>query len=81
MSSIPSWLYVLIKLAIQLASPAILELVKKYASTLPAELVDIIDDFIDSLLNPKVSNSVAKKAALGKLRECQGVGCAPKLKK
>ena len=81
MPQIPSWLYALIKLAIQVSSPFLLEVIKKYATKLPAEVIDLIDDFIDSLLNPKVSNSAARKSAIGKLKQCKGIACPPELKK
>lgn len=82
MGSIPGWLQLLIKLAIQLGSPALLEFIKKYMSKLPSEIVKLIEDLIAALLDPKSSNSVAKKTAMRKLKKtCDGVGCAPKLKK
>lgn len=74
----PSWLMVLLKLAIQIGSPYLLELVKKWAAKLPAEVIQIINDLIGSIKDPAVPNSYAKKIAKKRLKDhCSGVACAP----
>lgn len=69
MASIPSWVYILIKVAIQIGSPYLLGLVQKLIGNLPPELLQIIQDFINSLKNPFASNSTARKTAMFRLNE------------
>lgn len=78
--NIPSWAYQLIKLAISIGSPYLLELIKKLFKKLPAEVLDLIDELIKSLLHPDVDNKEAKRAAHSKLKSCTGVGCPDTLK-
>lgn len=80
MASIPSWVWVILKIAAQLGSPWILETLKKLISGLPAELLDIINGLIGDIKNPSVPNKVARQSALAKLKKCQGVACAPEIK-
>lgn len=81
MSQIPSWLLALIKLAIQIGSPYLLDLVKKWIGNLPAEIVDIINELIKNIKDPAVSTRDAKRNALEKVKECSGVACPPQTKK
>lgn len=81
MATIPSWLMAIIKLAVQIGSPYLLELVKKWFSKLPVEVVEIINELINGIKNPAIPTRNAKKAAAFKLKRCQGVACAPEVKK
>lgn len=76
----PSWIVPLIKMAISIGSPYLLQLIQKWIKGLPPEILDIINELIKSLTDPKVSNSTARKVAKQKLKECTGVGCAPETK-
>lgn len=77
----PSWLIPLIKLAIQIGSPYLLELLKKWISKLPVEVIAIINELIGDIKNPDIPNSVAKQAASQKLKDhCEGVACESEIK-
>lgn len=81
MSAIPSWLYTLIKLAIQIGSPYLLSLIKKWLGNLPEDVVKIINDLIDGIKNPDVPTKEAKTLAKAKLKQARfGVGSAPDTK-
>lgn len=80
MPVIPEWLYQIIKLAIQIGSPYLLQLIKGWFKNLPPDIVKIIEELINALKNPTVSNSTARKTARYKFDECLGVGCPPKTK-
>lgn len=62
----PTWLLnLLIQLAIKIGVPALI----KYFPKVPAEIIVIINELLDSLKKPDVSNSAAKKVAIAKVRE------------
>lgn len=76
----PSWLLqIIVTLAVKIGVPALL----KYFPKLPPYILDIINKLLADLGNPKVSNSVAKKQALSKLRaemrSCPGPSRTKKL--
>lgn len=81
MATIPPWILALVKMAISIGSPYLLDLLRKWFTKLPAEVVEIINDLIKGLLDPTVNNRVAKKAAAFKLKRCTGVACKPEIKK
>lgn len=82
MGSIPVWLYQLLKLAISIGSPYLLNIVKDWVKKhLSPEILDIINEFIKAILDPTVSNREAKKIAKRKLKECTGVACPPETKR
>ncbi len=67
MPTIPAWLYSLIKMAIQIGSPYLLTLIKKWIGNLPADVVALINDLIDGITNPAVSTREAKIIAKSRL--------------
>lgn len=61
----PAWiLNLLIQLAIKVGVPALV----KYFPKIPSEIIAIINELIDALKQPEVSNSAAKKSAMAKVR-------------
>lgn len=79
MNGIPSWLWIVIQLAIKIGSPYLLGLIHKWMLSLPEEVRLIIEALIHDIRNPEVSTPAAKEAALASLKKCT-VGCAPELK-
>lgn len=80
MNALPGWLYQLIKLAITVGSPYLLKAIQGWIKNLPADVIQIINDLIKSLTQPNISNSIARKTARNRLKQCQGVGCPPEVK-
>lgn len=74
----PTWLInALVGIAIKIGVPW---LVKKFP-WIPKEIVDIINELVEQLKNPNVSNSVAKKTAMRQVKEFCTTGCSPQIKK
>ena len=62
----PAWLIqLLISLAIKIGLPALI----KYIPQIPSEVVQIIEELLNNLKKPDVSNSAAKKTAQLRVRE------------
>lgn len=76
MSQIPAWLLALIKLAIQIGSPYLMDLIKKWFKNLPQDVIDIINSFINGIKDPTIPNRNVRAKARGELKSyCTGVGC------
>lgn len=74
----PTWLInALVVIAVKIGMPW---LIQKFP-WIPKEIVDVINQLVEQLKNPNVSNSVAKKIALKEVRDICTSGCAPQLKK
>jgi len=74
----PTWLInVLVTAAVKIGVPW---LIQKFP-WIPKEVVEIINQLVEQLKNPNVSNSVAKKTALKEVKEFCTTGCSPQLKK
>lgn len=68
----PAWLLqILITIAIKIGVPALL----KYFPGVPQQVVDIINQLLDSLKDPKQSNSAAKKIAISSVKDFCTTGC------
>lgn len=80
MPAIPLWLLAIINLAIKIGSPYLLKQIEKWAKVLPDEIRVIIAELIKNLKDPMVSNEIAKKDAIKKVKQCVGVACPPETK-
>lgn len=76
----PVWLWPILKLAISIGSPYLLNWIKEKFKNLPVEVIDIINELIKSILDPKVSTKEAKRHAKSKLKACVGVACPSETK-
>lgn len=77
----PSWLIPVLKVAISIGSPYLLELIKKLIAKLPAEVVEIINDLINGIKSPTIDTRQARAEAKARFkRHCDGVGCSPETK-
>lgn len=74
---IPAWM---ISFLIQAAVKFGLAWAIKQFPGLPAEVIKIIEDFLEEIKKPHVSNSSAKKTAIAKIKDCYGVGCPTETK-
>lgn len=80
MPTIPPWILPIIRLFITIGSPYLLGWIKEKVKNLPADVIEIINELIKSLLDPKVDNASAKRSAKAKLKECRGVACPTDVK-
>ncbi len=72
----PIWLVnLLAQLAIQFGIPYLLKVIPG----IPPAVIEIIEELLKKLQDPKVSNSSARKSAIHKIKKCT-VGCPPETK-
>lgn len=74
----PAWLLAIVKMLIQYGGPMALSWALSWLKAKYPEWAKVIEDLIKELQNPEVSNSAARKKAI---KRCDGIGCAPDLKK
>lgn len=74
----PTWLInIIVTLAVKVGLPWVVQKFPK----MPQEIIDIISQLLEQLKNPTVSNSVAKKQALTRVKEFCTAGCEATTKK